>query len=76
MLRRLKYLGGAVAIWPLLVVTSGWMASFVSKRFLFHGDLHDFAPGDAMGELLLFLGILSLLSCVDAVLWYKAYRRP
>jgi hypothetical protein len=66
---------GAISSITLLMAFCGWGASFLYERFLFQGEMSDFAPGDAIGELLVFLVLTLPLLCVNVMLWHRAYRR-
>ena len=66
---------GAVASVPLVLYVAFLAADAVYMRFLYEGEVQDFAPGDALGVFMLG-GLFSLVGWgLSALIWSRLYRR-
>jgi hypothetical protein len=66
---------GILATIPTAFVAGFFLADRFYVRFLFEGDIKDFAPGDALGVFLygsIFTVVILVLTCFG---WWRVYRK-
>ena len=68
-------IGGAIVTAIVSFPLSAWLADKFYMRFMFSGDLGDFASGDSFGELLVFGAFEALSILATVAIWLRVYRR-
>jgi hypothetical protein len=73
--KKLAVLLGAVLTVPAAVIAGYLIASPFYMRFVFDGEVKDFAPGDSFGVLFYTL-VFSIAILIGATFgWLRVYRR-
>jgi hypothetical protein len=73
--KKLLVIGGAVASCPVVLIAAFLIADKFYRRFLFEGEMSDFAPGDSF-RIILYTFLFTLLLLVPVLLgWWLVYRR-
>jgi hypothetical protein len=73
--KKLWVIGGAVASCPMILIASFLIANKFYMRFIFKGEISDFAPGDSFG-VILYTFLFTFLLLIPVLLgWWLLYRR-
>ncbi|RZU41569.1 hypothetical protein [Edaphobacter modestus] len=73
--KKLLVIGGAVASCPVILIASFLVANKFYTRFIFKGEMSDFAPGDSFG-VILYAFLFTFLLLIPVLLgWWWLYRR-
>ena len=73
--KKIAVICGAIVSVPLAFVVGGVCTHPFYMRFVFNGELSDFAPGDAIGELLYLILFSTSFLLAELAGWVIVYRR-
>lgn len=73
--RKLAVWIGIFATIPVAFVSGFFLADHFYKRFLFEGEMKDFAPGDAIGVLLYGIVLTVVILVFASLGWWRVYRK-